>query len=271
MSFNSIFTDTFTRADSTTIGNGWVEDNASSFAIVSNTLVGTGGGNFYDNIIRAPSSANFQDGKVVVEWTQTSGSLPQLYLRLNQTTSNGYLAYLNGTTFNLSKLVTSSLTTLSSARVPITIGNDYRFTFDISGNAKTAVLYDITGSSTLSTLSNSTDTAFTASGYVGVSVYNTATVTYDNFESFEEVVANGTITTSPIKNYSGTIQANGSGWIANVYNLSTGALVVRKTGQTTSASGVMTIVDASIVASTSYRVDIDDGSTLFGNKEYTAT
>lgn len=62
----------------------------------------------------------------------------------------------------------------------------------------------------------------------------------------------GTITTPALKNNTGTILASLSGWTVNVYNASTGALVVQKTGLTTSAGGVLTVSDAAITTGTTY-------------------
>lgn len=62
----------------------------------------------------------------------------------------------------------------------------------------------------------------------------------------------GTITTPALKNNTGTVLASISGWSVNVYNVTTGAFVVQKTGLTTSAGGVLTITDASIVSGTTY-------------------
>lgn len=62
----------------------------------------------------------------------------------------------------------------------------------------------------------------------------------------------GTITTPALKNNTGTVLASISGWSVNVYNVTTGAFIVQKTGLTTSAGGVLTIIDASIVSGTTY-------------------
>jgi len=62
----------------------------------------------------------------------------------------------------------------------------------------------------------------------------------------------GTITTPTLKNNTGTVLASISGWTVNVYNVTTGAFIVQKTGLTTSAGGVLTITDASIVSGTTY-------------------
>jgi hypothetical protein len=62
----------------------------------------------------------------------------------------------------------------------------------------------------------------------------------------------GSFSTPPMKNNTGTLLASLSGWTVNVFNQTTGALVVQKTGLTTNASGILTISDALIVAGTTY-------------------
>jgi hypothetical protein len=69
-------------------------------------------------------------------------------------------------------------------------------------------------------------------------------------------VASGTITTPVMKNNTGTILASEAGVVVNVYNSTTGALVVRKTGLTSSAGGVVTVNDAAIVAGTAYSYEV---------------
>ena len=70
-------------------------------------------------------------------------------------------------------------------------------------------------------------------------------------------------TTDPIKNNTGQLLADETGVIADVYDTTNGALVVRKTGLTSDVSGVVTFSDALMSAATEYRVVI----TLTGNAE----
>lgn len=62
----------------------------------------------------------------------------------------------------------------------------------------------------------------------------------------------GRITTPPLKNNTGTLLANISGWTVNVFNSTTGAFVVQKTGLSTDSSGVITFTDAAVVTGTTY-------------------
>lgn len=67
---------------------------------------------------------------------------------------------------------------------------------------------------------------------------------------------NGTITTPVLKNNSGSILASESGVIVNIYNITTGALIVQKTGQASSAGGIVTVSDALIIPATSYAYEV---------------
>lgn len=66
----------------------------------------------------------------------------------------------------------------------------------------------------------------------------------------------GTLTTPVIRNNTGTVLANETGVALNVYNPTTGALVVRLTGLTTNASGVLTATNPSIVSGTTYNYEV---------------
>lgn len=98
---------------------------------------------------------------------------------------------------------------------------------------------------------------------------NTATTIFSGAAAGN--TSNGVLTTPALKNNTGTLLANETGIAAYIYTPSTGALVVSKTGQTTNASGVMTITDALIVAGTQYRVVIVLGSGAEGMDKLTAT
>jgi len=65
-----------------------------------------------------------------------------------------------------------------------------------------------------------------------------------------------TLTTPPMKNNTGTLLANLSGITVNVYNASTGVLVLRKTGLSSNGAGVVSISDASLVAGTTYAYEV---------------
>lgn len=62
--------------------------------------------------------------------------------------------------------------------------------------------------------------------------------------------------TPVLKNNTGTVLASETGVACNVYNASTGALVVRKTGLTSSAAGIVSVTDAAMAAGTTYAYEI---------------
>ena len=67
--------------------------------------------------------------------------------------------------------------------------------------------------------------------------------------------APGTITSPPLKDNTGVVQASTALNHVAVYNVATGDLVVRLTGLSTNGAGVFTATHASIVPGTSYRLD----------------
>ena len=62
--------------------------------------------------------------------------------------------------------------------------------------------------------------------------------------------------TPVLKNNTGTVLASETGVACNVYNSTTGALVVRKTGLTSSAAGIVSVTDAAMAAGTTYAYEI---------------
>lgn len=69
---------------------------------------------------------------------------------------------------------------------------------------------------------------------------------------------NGTFTSEVLRDNTGTIVASKALNHVSLYNDTTGALVVRKTGLSTNGSGIFTFTDAAITAGTTYRVDWED-------------
>jgi len=86
-----------------------------------------------------------------------------------------------------------------------------------------------------------------------------------------DAVAVGTLTTEALKNNTGTVIANDTGLTVDVYSISTGALVIRFTGETTDASGICVVSDAAITAATAYTVVVRRSTNAIGVAEITAT
>lgn len=88
----------------------------------------------------------------------------------------------------------------------------------------------------------------------------------DDTNSFDIVIAaevvDPIINTLPLKNNTGTLLANETGVTVDIYNPTTGALVLHETGETTNASGICSIQDDALSAATEYRVvvKLDDDS-----------
>lgn len=100
----------------------------------------------------------------------------------------------------------------------------------------------------------------------------TATTSLPSFSgSATGDTSSGVLTLPVMKNNTGTVLANETGATVHVYAVSTGNKVVTKTGQTTNASGVMTVTDALIVSGTQYRVVVVLGSGAEGLDKVTAS
>lgn len=73
--------------------------------------------------------------------------------------------------------------------------------------------------------------------------------------AYQAAAGTGTVTFGPLKLNNGTLLASISGWTVEVKNATTGALVIRKTGLSTSALGILTVNDAAITGGTNYAVE----------------
>lgn len=100
-------------------------------------------------------------------------------------------------------------------------------------------------------------TAFAGVVTVGNDITVNGTTASINLSAFSGVVsAPGSITTEALKNNTGTVLSSTGSIEVNVYSLTDGSLVVRKTGLTSDGSGIVTFYDASLVAGTTYRVTV---------------
>lgn len=177
------FSDDFNRADSATVGNGWTENAASLTSILSNKLRFIGGGSFASNVCVAPSSGDFADGEVIVEFVHSGAAVPQMYARWTHGSGNGYIIYYNSNLFRMERITGGGQTSLSTASYTLVAGTNYRMTFTLSGSTKTGVLRDLDLASDVATVSDSADSTYTASASTGVSLHTAGTVDYDNFSS----------------------------------------------------------------------------------------
>lgn len=183
----------------------------------------------------------FHNAVSVITHTDTTytGGLPGV--STNKTSTNNgddFNAWMGeaGTTVN----ATSAGINVSTFLATVTVGNDTNV------SASVASINVSTFAATVTT--NSPTNVNAASAGVNVTA-NAATVT--------QVYG---IVTEPLKNNTGTVLASTGSIIANVYSLSTGALVVRKTGLTSDANGVIQFTDAALSGGTTYIVQITIGS-----------
>lgn len=98
------FLDTFTRADSASLGNGWIEKTPQAFDLVSGEAAKFAVSSSYrNNLVYRPASEELLDSEVAVEFRLTSGSpgYPQLFTRVQSATAaesdriDGYMLYVN--------------------------------------------------------------------------------------------------------------------------------------------------------------------------------
>lgn len=102
---------------------------------------------------------------------------------------------------------------------------------------------------------------FALSGTVTVSGIAIAAAWTEGAETFSAAgtvsAAMGTITTRKITNNTGFVRTNLAGCAINIYNETTGALVLHLTGLTSNSTGRLVIANAALVSGTSYAYEID--------------
>jgi hypothetical protein len=98
------FVDNFNRANSATLGNGWIEKTAAAFEIVSNEAARTGAGfDYRDNVVYRPAAEDALDVEAAAEvrFTAVPPGYPQVFVRGQSATIAGgstldaYLLYIN--------------------------------------------------------------------------------------------------------------------------------------------------------------------------------
>lgn len=76
----------------------------------------------------------------------------------------------------------------------------------------------------------------------------------------------GTIVSPVLKNNAGTVLANVTNIVANIYHQTTGALILRKTGLASDADGIVTISDTAIATGTTYAYELDLTAASLGRR-----
>lgn len=180
------FTDDFNRADSATVGNGWIESLDSAWAILGNKLRRTVGDYLTSQIWR-PASENFASGAIEVEWKRsTTDQFPIVCARKQSAANTFYMMWVFYSTVYISKVVNGSRTDLASQSFSAlnTAANTIKFIFTLSGTSLVARVEGVTNPGLIGEIST-TDSSITAAGQCGLSgaTAGTATVDYDNFSA----------------------------------------------------------------------------------------
>lgn len=187
------------------------------------------------------------------------------------TSSSGGTVTSNAATLTvLAAAVAPSVTTQPTAQT-VTAGGTATFTAAFSGTSPTYQWARSTDSgASWNNISGATATSYTtpatavsggsanngdqyrctATNSAGSATTNAVTLTVN------AAAAAPTIATPPIKNNAGTLLASISGWTANIYNTTTGALILQKTGLSTNAAGILLIQDAALAAATTYAYEL---------------
>jgi len=191
------FTDDFNRADSATVGNGWIENLDSAWAILSDSLRRTVGDYLTSQIWR-PTSENFASGVVSVEWKRSStGQFPIICARKQSAANTFYMMWAFYNTLYISKVVNGTKTDLVSQSLSAlgTVANTYKFIFTLSGTSLVARAEGVTSPGLIGEISTA-DSSITASGQCGLSgaTGGTATIDYDNFSAAMTIDATKSVT-----------------------------------------------------------------------------
>lgn len=179
------FADDFNRADSATVGNDWIERDGAYWDIYSNQLRWLGGGNYRTVQCYRPTSENFANGTISVEFVRTAtDTAPHVQARANVAGPTFYTAYILYSTLYIAKVVNNTKTSLGS-QVLSTIANGtaYKLTFVLNGTSLSAQVHRVSDSVLMGELAI-TDSAISAAGQHGVCGDASATdILFDNFYS----------------------------------------------------------------------------------------
>jgi hypothetical protein len=200
-----LFADDFERADSESIGNGWIEKTPSTFFLRAGKVVRMDGTatSYRDHLVYRPISENVLDVEVTVDvqFTALPPRFPQVFVRgvsasIGATDSySGYLLYVNGVALANEVVLgrqegnefvgTLSQFTLSES---FAVGPEYRMILRATGTSPVTVAARIerlvgSGSVTIgqTTVIDSSATRITEPGTVGFSGDEAASYIYDRF------------------------------------------------------------------------------------------
>jgi IPT/TIG domain len=198
------FFDSFSRPDSATVGNGWIEKNPQAFSIVGGAVVKQAVGLAYrDNIVYRPAAEDLRDVEAAAEFRLSAASpgYPQIFTRVQSGSvalSNrldGYILYVNNSPTqailgrqNGDNFVTALATLNLSPGLNTT--DTYRLRLRATGTAPVQLAAFIerqNGANWVTvgqaTASDNNAAAITSPGSVGFGGYVEASYSYDNFST----------------------------------------------------------------------------------------
>lgn len=178
------FTDDFNRADSSSLGAGWVEVSGD-WSIVSNQLSpGNTGGTI---ILRAAGAMATNDNYAQITIAATTAASQGVWCRGNANITSGYLFRNDGTTWVLFSVVGGSFTQIGSFSAAAVPGDVAK----VQANGSTIKCFT-NGVERISV----TDTAVTTGTSVGVRSESTSSLRYDDFTGSDmAVVVSGSAAT----------------------------------------------------------------------------
>ena len=197
VSADVVFQDDFTRADSTDLGNSWVEQNASVGSISSNKMLisSTSASAINVNRISRPMIERYQDQTVSAEFSYgTASRISGMFFRTQSVSGNltGYATSFNWNTSTLgvSRLSNGTSTAISGGSLTlsqaINQAHTYRLTASAIGISPTTItitLHNVTTDTQAGTITVTDSFAgLQTTGTVGLyNNDNAATVNIDNF------------------------------------------------------------------------------------------
>lgn len=177
------FADDFNRADSTSLGAGWVEVSGD-WSIISNRLSsGNAGGTV---ILRAAGAMASNDHSVQVTIAATAAVSHGVWARGNSNISQGYLLRNDGSSWDLFSVVGGSFSVIGSYAVAAVAGDVVKL--QVVGSA---IKGYINGTQRISV----TDAAVTTGTSVGIRAESTSSLRFDDFAA-ADVTAGATLGTA---------------------------------------------------------------------------
>jgi hypothetical protein len=177
------FSDNFDRADSTSLGAGWVEVSGD-WSIISNRLSsGNAGGTV---ILRAAGAMASNDHSVQVTIAATAAVSHGVWARGNSNITSGYLFRNDGSSWDLFSVVGGSFTVIGSYAAAAVAGDVAKL--QVVGSAIKGYVNGVQRVSV-------TDTAVTTGTSVGLRAESTSALRFDDFVA-ADVTAGATLGTS---------------------------------------------------------------------------